>query len=70
MLNIGNDGVKESLANGGAGTCKEIVSFVVKHMIGGYKDIPVPKEFDIRLGCNVIQKNRTEGEGYRFGRQI
>ena len=68
VLNDGNDGVNEFLAQGGAGTSKEIVSFVLKHLVSGYKDVPVPKEFDIRPGCTAIQRKRVEGEGYRFGR--
>ncbi|MBQ9250094.1 MAG: linear amide C-N hydrolase [Oscillospiraceae bacterium] len=64
----GNDGVNEFLSTGGVANSGELVKFVLTHLAGGYKRLPMPAPFQIQPGCTAIQVPNRYGQGYLFGR--
>jgi len=66
VLFKGDDGLNQFIKSGGAGDSKTLVKFVLKHLCG-YKNVPIPPDFEIKPGCTAIQVQTQEGS-YLFGR--
>lgn len=64
----GNDGINELLASGGVSSSGELVKFIARHLLGGYRRLPSPAVFDFAPGCTAIHVPNRAGSGWLFGR--